>query len=493
MLNPALVDLMRSSNLKRFVALAALVITAGLTLSCGDDSGDLTGESAEPAPTPNIEATVQAEVAARLNLQGLDAGTPTPLPVEVSQRIQDFATRYGQIGVAWDDVSSAFDSWRNGLTACSPVAVRAALNEFTSIARAVHSQSLILPRDAGLSPLANRLAEGAQIELDALRALRDGWSPGEVELFNQVESSMATVRAILVDTRDILRVRQERIQPGAVTSLSAFKFEIDRLNERWDQFRRDYDAFRSREVSQELPDTLKDLSSLVAQIRDLAIGLRQLEADESTRDVANILAQAAEREELSLRSVREEFQSSASSVDPGVGSSQVDRSLLGEFDTQAAASNTARREAAMRLTELLDQASEESQAAVGNFTQQASDIISIFDGFHARYGEWRRTEGGCDRLVVVEALGRFASDLSAVALSVRTLPGGDLLGSLRELTIEALEIEIGALRRLRDQWQPFDNSVYGDLDLNRITSSRLRRQVETGLDSIVTEYGISLP
>ena len=53
------------------------------------------------------------------------------------------------------------------------------------------------------------------------------------------------------------------------------------------------------------------------------------------------------------------------------------------------------------------------------------------------------------------------------------------LRPLRELFVEAAELEEEALTALRNTWRPFDSEVYRTVEQERIDTKRLRRQVES--------------
>ena len=48
------------------------------------------------------------------------------------------------------------------------------------------------------------------------------------------------------------------------------------------------------------------------------------------------------------------------------------------------------------------------------------------------------------------------------------------------------------MRDLRNTWMPFDAVVYNDVDKQRDTSDKLRRQVSSGIDELAARYGLSL-
>ena len=51
-------------------------------------------------------------------------------------------------------------------------------------------------------------------------------------------------------------------------------------------------------------------------------------------------------------------------------------------------------------------------------------------------------------------------------------------------------MEVRALRGLRNEWRPFDSSVYGAFDGERDAAGKLRRQVAVGLQDLLARYQI---
>ena len=60
-----------------------------------------------------------------------------------------------------------------------------------------------------------------------------------------------------------------------------------------------------------------------------------------------------------------------------------------------------------------------------------------------------------------------------------------------ELLVEAAEREERAARELRDSWQPYNLEVYRNLDQERGTANRLRRQVTVGIQELLERFGIT--
>ena len=73
------------------------------------------------------------------------------------------------------------------------------------------------------------------------------------------------------------------------------------------------------------------------------------------------------------------------------------------------------------------------------------------------------------------------------------MSGAAVLGPLRELLVEAAEIEEGGLHDLRGSWRPFDSDVYTAHEGRRASAARLLRQVATGLQNLLDQHDIPAP
>ena len=486
-----------------WVGLAAVVFAVG---ACGPtDTAPTTAGS--PTPTPDIEATVVAEVQARLrSTVGL---TPTPASLAPAARraIETFATSHAQIVRDREQFHIDFDAWRQGLAPCAPSSVEVTLRRFAATIDSVATKARALPRSAGVAELADKLIDATENEAEAVRQLRDAWQPDDPTVFEAVDTERSTAQTLRREVQDALSTLQERTTPESRSRARDFAIAVNQINSGWDDFRRNYDSFRGQEGQLTSAETFTRLGQLVDELREIVKAFRELSTDESTREVFQILAEAAEAEELALRRLRSTFQRDGdiSGATPGTdegllegppGSATFtpsDATLFDAFEAQLVENSALRRQAAQELADLTEETSEEAGTAVGSFAREYDLLIRQWDQFHTDYAEWSRTEGGCDRSMAVETLGQFVSDYTALTRRARELPGGTLLGTLRELLVEASELEGEGLRGLRDNWRPFDVEVYGSFDGRRTSAAKLLRQVAVGLDSILAQHGTPSP
>ena len=431
-----------------------------------------------------------AEVQARL--QPGTAFTPTPLPLSGSARedIVAFANSHRLIFEDWEGFHSRFDLWRERLNACDRSSVEVTLRRFAGTIGDVATQAEASPRSASVRELGDKLIAATEGEAEAVRQLRDTWQPDD-------------------HLRDLLT-------SSSRSCLDTYRRAFEELGSEWDDFREAYDAFRTREPELSAAEMVTHLGQLVARFRDIVVAVRELPAGSDTRDVSAVMAEAAEAEDLALRKLRGTFQKSPGA--PGEDSEGVaapeetgeaapegvvaateqatftpqDPTRFDAFDEQLARSNASRRQAVARIADLLQKTTEDTRTAVDEFAQHFEVMVGEWDRFHIEYDEWAATEGGCDRSSAASTLGRFTSEFAALARSARELPGGALLGPLRELLVEAAEIEEEGVRELRDSWRPFAAEVYKDFQVRRNTAAKLRRQVASGLDALLDQYDITL-
>jgi hypothetical protein len=172
--------------------------------------------------------------------------------------------------------------------------------------------------------------------------------------------------------------------PAAVANVSEFVALLSAIDSTWDEFHREYDSLRAVEAELTSAETMSRLGQLVDRFRGIVVAIRQLPTTVTTREVAGVLAQAAEGEDLSLRRLRDTFQrgaepagevessgedgelggenagSSASNPEAGGGVTfaAVDPTLFDAFDAQLVDANAARLEVRHKMEDILESISE---------------------------------------------------------------------------------------------------------------------------------------
>ena len=505
-----------------------------LAIGCGSAAPAASLSLENPTQTPNIPATEAAKgPAAPVRIP-----TATPVPSQVSQTAQDFASGYLVINQEWDELHRDFDKWRQGLITCDSSSVQANLVRFSGNFAGTTETARSLSRHSAVRDLSDQLIKAAEREEEALRRLRDNWKPdsdeaepvdgsgasgagpedsgsGQTENQNQsVFEGAAVARssasAIQKSVEDQLSDRQEKTGPAFESKVGEFSDAVKSASASWDRFHRDYDSFRTAQSGLTPGQAERALGDLVDDFRAVVLAVRDLPSTSATDSVASLLAEAVEEEDLALRllrgalpkSVENSTESSgnddesAGDLAPDPGDPALDPgdpALFDFFDVQVVEANSARRQARKELASATESVSADSRAAVDAFESQYVDLNQEWDAFHRDYDRWRSTEGGCARTKAVEALGGFTLRSSELSGSVRDLPRATFLRPLGELMVEAAEREEGALRELRTSWRPFDPQAFHTLDRQRNTSRKLGRQVALGIEELLESYGIAAP
>ena len=467
----------------RLLWVLGLLLVPLLMAAC-DSSDSSPRLQEEPSATPDIGPALATLAAAR------ETGTltPTPVPPEEKALLVRFAK--DRIGIAedWDSEHTSFDSWRDGLVACTANAVETKLREFAGQYDAITQQAHSLSRGSSIvRPLADKLIEAAEREERVLKILRDGWKPGDPSLFDLVDRERSEVLAIRKEVQDEVSDLQEGTSPETRQLVAAYSGAFSDLASQWDAFHRVYDGFRAREADL---TSLEPLNILMDQLRAIVASIGALPSSEDTQSVTRILSQAAQAEDLLLRELRGSFVKAETSDGDEIFVPR-EESLLASFDAKIVETNAIRDAAKQGLTVVQEASSELTQRAIAKFDREYGPHRLSWTDFNSSYDLWRTTEGGCDRTQAFAKLAKFAADFSLLAGKVRELPRATFLRPVAEILVEAAEKEELALRELRDSWHPFDSSVYDDLERARVDSGRLRRQVTAGVQDLLDQFDIS--
>ncbi|MFQ5933382.1 MAG: hypothetical protein ACE5KI_01910 [Dehalococcoidia bacterium] len=439
-----------------------LVALSLLALACGGEE-----EAVTPAltPTPVLPFTTDT----------------TRLSPSARQALVDLAVSHQKITEDWEELHLDFDRWREGLLECDAASMRVSLRQFAGDLAEITALARSLPRHPNVRELGDKLIGAAEEQEKSLRELRDGWAPDAIQLFESVDLQGAAAATVRNEVEDQLLELNERTSSSSRSLVAAFSQALEEVDSLWDEFHDDYDQFRTVQPGLSSGEVATRLGELVSQFNDLVVQTRSLPTSEITRSVAQILTNAAAEEELALRRLRD-------AVDQGLSDEQA----FNDFDAEVVDSNTSRREAAEKLADIVEDSSGESQSAVQEFSISYLGLASTWEEFDRTYEAWTRTEGGCDRSQALETLAQFSVRFSQLAKEVRALPRLQILEPFGEVLVQAAEGEESALRALRNNWRPFDASVYDVFEQGRSTSGQLRRQVAAALNQLLTQYDISL-
>ena len=132
----------------------------------------------------------------------------------------------------------------------------------------------------------------------------------------------------------------------------------------------------------------------------------------------------------------------------------------------------------------LDGNAEEDLRDAEEFADGLESLLPEWDAFYEQYNDWRRTEGGCNRTEVLQDLGRFNTRMTELRREVRDLPQAGYLLPMYKLLVEAAEREEGAVRALRNSWEPFTIDAFIAAERERDAADRLRRESGIALEEL---------
>ena len=133
------------------------------------------------------------------------------------------------------------------------------------------------------------------------------------------------------------------------------------------------------------------------------------------------------------------------------------------------------------IDDVVNDKSADNLVDIEEFDAQFERFTREWSRFYQAYDDWRATDGGCDRVGVAEELTGFSQQADALARTVRDLPQSGFLVPVYALTVEAAELESGAVRTLSNSWAPFAVDAFKAVDEARVSSNRLRRQASIAL------------
>lgn len=495
------------------VAMAAFLVAL---VACGDDSTTAGGG----LNTPDIQATVTA--LAQSQAQAL---TATPVPELARQDLLAFAAGHRSTADQWDSFHQGMDQWREGLAACVPSSVESALDSFTGSAIGITQTARGLGRLLGLETMAARLTVAAEKEAAAFETLSNNWTPdvglsGSSDLFQ----SLALARSAADIERGVvarsLLAMQNSTDEATRNLIEVFSSQMATLDQDWDAFHRNYDAFRTDQlkVDDEEDTGPNPIGGLLSQFGLIVDRVRTLPDTDVTREIAQRLAGAADGEQLLLRRILGSIGGNGSLTESVAvlpqdlvitetvngdgsinGNGEADASSLtlsgatifDVFDTQISLVNALRRALRNDLDDARISLGEAGQERLSKLSAQTRALGREWDDFHDSYDEWRRTNGGCDQGQALDALGQLAADFGQTVRDIGALPSGPLVRGMGETLLQAAEREQAAVQSLRETWRSLDTSAIGRYSADRSFSDTLRRKTALDLQDLLSRQGLA--
>ncbi len=442
-----------------------------------------------------------------------------------------FAKEQQAIGQEWDKLHEEFDLWRAGLIFCHRSSVHVALQDFAVSFNNVTEQARELPRASHTRELADMLIAAAEGEETAFRQLRDRWQPNNVALFEVVETRRSETGRAQKGVEDLAVELRERFEKIDAEEMEEFSESLDVIGEDWDQIHDDYADLRRGIENLDFFEAIAFLEQLIARYDALVEAIDEVPSAEATEDMAEMLLDAAKAELEVLLALHEAMVSSAvpapdetgpqspngsqdspppagdgpdaqnanGSQDPplpagdGPDTEGADASparpapmspTFDDMDAKVEESESVLEETGRTIKEILEEDPAEKLAELVDFSDGYDSLLVEWDAFYQRYNGWRRSEGGCDRTEVLQALDRFNLRASEIGRNVRDLPQSSYLLPVYSLLVEAAEREEGAIRALRNSWQPFTVDAFIAVEQERANAARLRRQASAGLQGL---------
>ena len=279
----------------------------------------------------------------------------------------------------------------------------------------------------------------------------------------------------------------------------------------WDAFTGRFAEWRHALTGCDEADRRLDLRAWVVDFQPVSLAVTSLEFPSGTRSVRTTLTDALALEEHALHDLRDEW----------VSASDEAFADYREARTQTAIN---RQEARSRLVALIGIAESDDPtptptppqplppgippgvlpppppagplaeaSELTEFQATLQELDAPWDAFHARYDEWRASDGSCDHGDVRDKLTSFASEFQAVLARVDQLVRPSVVRPLAEQLIEAAVSEAEAVGRLRDTWTAYDPASWRAFDATRGSADQLRRQVRSALDELNLQFGADVP
>ncbi len=297
-----------------------------------------------------------------------------------------------------------------------------------------------------------------------------------------------------------------RLLPDQATARD-FATRQEAIGQDWDQIRHDIDLWRGDLVACDSTTAQSALNDFAAGFNSVTELARDLPSTPSTREIADLLVTAAEGEAAALRQLRDRWQPNGVALFELVegrraAAARAQRTAEAEMvaaarsDPEEASPHPPEPDATpMADAPTLGPTVVEQEPAMPHRTEDFEafgrayqNLLAEWDAFHQLYDEWHRTEGGCDRGAVVQAINRFSLRMGEIAQRVRVLPQTGYLLSIQALLAEAAERETSSMKALRTSWQPFASDPFRLVEQERANADRLRRQASISLQELLERF-----
>lgn len=381
----------------------------------------------------------------------------------------DFNEQRQTVNEAWDQIHNDFDQWRADLTMCHPTTMTEALGGFAIEFNGVTEAARDLTRTKTTGEFADTLITAAENEETAFRQLRDRWQPGNVSLFENVETQRNLASQAQRQAKDMaLELRATLEDTADPAEIEEFTEAFEAIEQDWEDAHSEYQELSEGASEDEVTDAIDGLKTLTKKIEAIAAAVDELPSLKGGKDAIQALENAAEAEVEAFNAAVE-------------GAGEGDDAKLPDFK-KTAASVKASEGALGDLADVIDDVSVEDTADaladITAFDLEYDRLLQTWDKFHSDYNDWRGDDGGCDRVEVLESLNEFSVGVDAVGDGVRSLPKSGYLQPVHRVLVGAIEGEEDAFRSLRDTWQPFTLDALRAVDRARTMSDTRRSEAD---------------
>ena len=266
------------------------------------------------------------------------------------------------------------------------------------------------------------------------------------------------------------------------------------ISTEWDAFREGYATWRAGLTGCEVADRQADLDGWVVQFQGVVQGVTGLETPAGASEVRDTLNSAVTTEEEGLRSLRDTWLPGDPAAFAAYEASRTEAAIL----RQQAQDLLVERLAAAEEEEATEEEEDPEEPAgpmataeeLQAYQEQIAAVVSLWNGFHILYNDWRESGGACDQPAVRSRLQGFVQEFQGLVNRVDAVERPSVVRPQAERLIEAAVLEQQALERLQAGWEPYDPAPWSALRSSQDRADLLRRQVRSGLDELVLEFGL---
>ena len=424
---------------------------------------------------------------------------PRALSASELMAVDGFVTQEQAIGVEWDQFHIDFDKWRATLTSCGESTVQNALREFVVSFNSATEQARDLPRATTTREFAETLIEAAESEEAAFRQLHERWQPNSPSIFEVIDQKRTEAARAQREVQDLVMDLQEELDeatdPERLQAIEEFSLALKPVSDAWDELHDEYTKLLQGTASLDNLTVLGRLDGLIEQLNSILDSIAGLPTTDATEDMVEALQEAAEAEQTALANthnavIQEVTADSEKGDEPATpGTEDFEERVAPLHDALEQAikdSRTALKEVELTIENALDGSAEEDLQDLQEFADKFEIVLPAWAAFHEQYNDWRRTEGGCNRAEVLQALGQFNLRMTEISRQVRDLPQSGYLLPMYNLLVEAAERERGTIRALRNSWRPFTVDAFIAAERERDNADRLRREASIALEELLS-------